>query len=293
MGTMTRTDWLRFEISLYEDELAGLDAEHPRRPVVESVLRDHRSELDLIDGDGGRLNIRLTGQEVHGNDAPADVVLAITRAMSELAEEFATDLYVSPARPGSHVIEFVSPPEAQQRLALTDDEPSLQTFAESAGVLMGLANRGAPAEEAPELLDDAIGSLSVETLGIAKRLFSTLATREVTLHLHASSRSLAGQRLVDRQWASFVKTVLDDTTKSTDSFTYHGRLEGLLRSALRFELQTENGMIRGRVPASMRDDLEGIRIGSDVTAVVDKVTTLLASGSTRSHYRLQRITAAE
>lgn len=293
MSKMTRTDWLRFEISLYEEELAGLALESPRRASVESALRGHQSELGLIEGDGGRLNIRLTGQAVHGNEAPADVVLAITRAMSDLADEFATNLYMAPARPGSHIIEFVAPPEAQARLALTDDEPSMQTFAESVGVLMGLANRGAPAETAPGLLDDAIGSLSVETLGIAKRLFGTLASRDVTLHLDAASRDLAGRRLVDRQWASFVKSVLDDTTKIIEPLTFHGRLEGLLRSALRFELQTSDELIRGRVPAAMRDDLDGVRIPSEVTAVVDKVTTLLASGSTRSYYRLKRIQPAE
>ena len=292
MSKMTRADWLQFEISLYEEELAGLAPESPRRASAEGALLEHRSELGLIEGDGGRLKIRLTGQAVHGNEAPADVVLAITRAMSDLADEFATNLYMAPAQPGSHIIKFVAPPAAQTRLALTDDEPSLQTFGESAGVLMGLANQGAPAETAPMLLEDAIGSLSVETLGIAKRLFGTLASRDVTLHIDAASRDLAGHRRVDREWASFVKSVLDDTTKVTESLTFQGRLEGLLRSALRFELETSGELIRGRFPASMRDELEGVRIPSDVTAIVDKVTTLLASGSTRSYYRLKHVQPA-
>lgn len=292
MARMTRADWLRFEISLSEEELAGLEAGDPRRSSVEDALSEHRAELSMIEGDGGRLNVRLTGYAVHGNEAPADVVLAITRAMSDLADEFATNLYMAPARPGSHIIEFVAPPEPQVRLELSDDEPPMQTFADSVGVIMGLANQGAPAEAAPSLLDEAIGSLSVETLGIAKRLFGTLAEKDVTLHLDATSRDLAGHRLVDRQWASFVKTVLDDTTKVTDTLTIEGRLEGLLRAALRFELQTDTQMIRGRVPAAMRDDLAGVRIPSNVVALVDKVTTLLASGSTRTFYRLKEIRSA-
>lgn len=289
MTRMTRADWLRFEISLCEEELSALPADSPRRESVTGALRDHQSELAIFERDAGRLNVRLTGTAIHGNDAPADVVLAITRAMSELATEFATNLYIAPARPGSHIIEFVSPPEPQTRLQLTDDEPSMQTFSDSVGVLLGLANQGAPADTATELLEDEIGSLSVETLSIAKRLFGALSSRDVTLHIDATSRDLSGQRLVDRQWANFVKSVLDDTTQTTETLTMEGRLEGLLRAALRFELAVDGEVIRGRVPAAMRDELAGIQIPSDVVAVVERVTTLLASGATRSFYRLKQI----
>lgn len=289
MTRMTRADWLRFEIALYEDELTGLPEDAPRRETVKNVIREHVAELGILEQDAGRLNIRLTGRSIHGNDAPADVVLAITRAMSELADEFATNLYIAPARQGSHILEFVAPPESQPRLQLTDDEPSIQTFADSVGVLMGLANRGAPADTATELLEEEIGDLSLETLGIAKRLFGALADQDVTLHIDATSRDLSGQRLVDRQWANFVKSILADTTKTTDTLTMEGRLEGLMRAALRFELVVNDKVIRGRVPAAMRDDLDGIRIPSDVVAVMDRITTLLASGATRSFYRLKQI----
>jgi hypothetical protein len=296
-----RIAWLRDEISRLEEELevlGGPSAEadpvsdmnalfsHMDRVRVTDQLQRAHKELDHITV--GSLRLRLTGPAVHGSSIEADVLGDLLRDLDALAQSQDGDLLIGVPSPGSHVVEVLPPAQRQ----IFDD-----AFVTTTRLLVGVfeaAHRGPSTVVKVADLASEGDAASVDAL---TRLVGHLVDHRVNVTLDSEAagehRTVALRGPEANDLLKALKDVIEDTRPRAVVGTFGGALQG----SLRFEIETADGeTLRGRVPVKVRRQLIGLRIGTQVRAVIDEIHTRRTAGpesSDRVRLRLRSIRPAD
>lgn len=289
--TIPQTAWLAEEIKLAEEYLARHEADDD--PVHLAAIGARQRELDVLRRQLARLesptqelDIKLAGGQVRGHDAPIDLVRQVMQRYAEIATEFDAEALVSPATPGSHVIHVVGPTQGQ--LAV----PGADTFAEAAAALMELSPdampRGAVLSEHARTRAE---EFTPKTLIAVRELMNTLSSFGVSADLDLVSPTRTAHVSFRRDVAQELTRVLADLQNESEILTVVGVLRGFMEFGLTFEIEGDQ-LYKGRVPAALREAAEGIRIGADVAARIEKITSTRPSGDERVRYRLRSIVLA-
>lgn len=289
--TLTHEQWLEFEISLDEQyaEQHAESADPVERAQAERRRRD--AEVKKAELAAARstphLALRLTGRPIETNNAPISLVKELVSRLETMADEFGAEVLIAPAAPGSHVIELTGP----QERSLFEDGSAYDTdapFGAFARSLIDLARKpnSRSDEEWEQSIQESVAELTDAAMAAARGLVDTLSKSHVNLGIRLTGRAGSAEASLSDASSAFVHRVLNDVRREVRRVQVQGILDGFTRGTGRFEISTRSGLVAGRVPRSLRSAADGIEIGHEVTAEIDKTTTTLKSGGTRVSHRL-------
>lgn len=283
--TMTREQWLEFELRLDRDALRTMGPnELAPSATVARLQRDveaKEAELTLLRG-SQRFSIRLSGGTIQGHDAPVSVVRTMVSRFAEVADEFDAEAFVSPATAGSHVIVFSGPPQ----LELVESS----TFVEAAESLMTFAPQTYPSGIEPDVvIRERAAEFSTKALKALHSIVGTLAQNRINASLELAANGHSGTVEISEGFAAYLDVQLGQIERSSRERIVQGELRGFTEGSGRFEIHDGTSMITGRVPKNLRGAGAGIPLRASVKARIEVVSTLLAGGVEREHRRLVSI----
>lgn len=292
---LDRARWLRDELRDIDRRLARIDVtqEDVRPGNMDALfafadstrLASNRERIaaELAELEVGVLRLRVTGAPVHGSSIEADALGDLIRDLDQLARANGGSLMIGVPSPGSHLVE-IQPPVQRGMF----DDPFLAT----AGTLVdafGLAYDPA--------IESGIAGFAVErhpdSLNALTRLVEHVTAHAANLELEADAGGTRQRRPLDRAHANSLLRALKDVSEATTAETLRGRFGGALESSGRFEIKIGDETVRGSVPVAVRPQLVGLRIGDEVTAVVDEIVTRRATGAEGRRLRLRSIAPAQ
>jgi hypothetical protein len=146
-------------------------------------------------------------------------------------------------------------------------------------------------------IESGIAGFAVErhpdSLNALTRLVEHVTAHAANLELEADAGGTRQRRPLDRAHANSLLRALKDVSEATTAETLRGRFGGALESSGRFEIKIGDETVRGSVPVAVRPQLVGLRIGDEVTAVVDEIVTRRATGAEGRRLRLRSIDPAQ
>lgn len=273
-------DWTTMLETFDESEDLGWGEDFNRRATIRELAELRAEYVRAI---GGAFDVRLSGRPVHGSNAEIDVVTAVVRQLSEIADEYGAEALIAPSRAGSHIISVVTP----DQLELI--EPGA-AFADAMSTIVSLGERVGSSEFEPHVLAVA-ADYSPGTLRAVKGLMGTLAERGANAEFTLTSPARTARVVITAAMANNIHRTLDALNQDTVERILIGDLMGFTEFAGRFEIQVpgEAEPYRGHVPKALRATARGIPLGSPVTAVVEEITIRLPSGDHRVRYRLRSV----
>lgn len=286
--TISREAWLQQELaietSIYERAAASSDPDDIR--VAELAAR----RVQLIQGELADLlgpvtwSMRLTGGRILAHSAPIEAVRALYDQVDVLADDFEAEVLVAPSVPGSHVLKF----EPAHQLEMVEPNRSFKDLAET---VIAFSPQVTPDTDGSAVAERA-AELSPVAVRAVQNMMKALAASNLNVEMSLTGDSRTIKARITHGEASLLDLWLSKMSRTTTVDTVEGRLDGWTRGSGTFEIVVAGETIRGRVPARVRAQGVGLRIGDQVRAEIETTITSRPTGPGRK-LRLQSISPIE